>query len=143
MSEAKTRLEWVESPRSGPWKAIAGAVALFAWDDRWYIRASGEITSGTASSNGDAQLAAEAAALSLLREGVEALGGRVIAAGRFVIGDRVRVTFSRDAPYDPPILDGAVVTVFADEIVVAGADGAEHWAFRNEVALARELEGGR
>lgn len=52
---------------------------------------------------------------------------------RFHIDQAVRVTFNRQAPYDPPVLIGKVDAIFRDEIVVTTDGSDEHWAFYNEV----------
>jgi hypothetical protein len=90
MASEKPKLEWCDG---GPfWEAvIPGHVELSVWKKslEWIAEtADGRAFSGSKGKPADsllaAELAAEAAALAWLREGVEALGGRVLTSDEVV-----------------------------------------------------------
>lgn len=81
MAEAKPGLEWREHSASFSNAWVCGA-ELSAWTNgRWFVECHGrQVSAGTAVTLLAAQVAAEAAALAWLSEGIAAFGGRVLTA---------------------------------------------------------------
>lgn len=126
MAERAPKLEWRQHAPSFTNTWLLGA-ELSAWSaGNWFVECHGQQAAhGIATTLLAAQLAAEDAALTWLREGVEALGGRVLTREQVALVERETrhdaATQLRSLAYVWREMDGAAASLYErDVIAIAG-----------------------
>jgi hypothetical protein len=131
MAERAPKLEWEETTRAIRWRAFAGPLRLHVQLDAlgvyaWTVLDGTKPREGVAYSSGPllAQLAAEAACLQWLTEGVTALGGRVLTGEQVALcvealrgyGDDLRIHNRHEPRRADAVARGAEMLQLAREL---------------------------